>query len=101
MKTVDILRAYSNGEKSLNETNAALKEKGVSYHLVPGKNELTADEIKNGTAGLLDSGTGTLDKVQIDPAKLELVNADMGDAFAMCIYKGKAYEVKSKKLVGY
>ena len=101
MKMIDIIRAYSNGEKSLAEANAALKEKGVSYHLVPGKNELTEAEIKDGTAGLLDSGTGSLDKVQIDPAKMELVNADMGDAFAMCIYQGKAYEVKGKKLVSY
>ena len=78
-----------------------LKEKGVSYHLDHGKNELTVEEIQNGTAGLLDSGTGSLDKVQIDPATMELVNADMGDAFAMCIYQGKAYEVKGKKLIAY
>lgn len=101
MKTIDIIRAYSNGEKSLDETNTALKEKGVSYHLDPGKNTLSVEEIKNGTAGLLDSGTGSLDKVQIDPATMELVNADMGDAFAMCIYQGKAYEVKGKKLTAY
>lgn len=101
MKTIDIIRAYTNGEKSLEETNAALKENGAGFYLDPQKNVLTDEEIKNGTAGLLDTGTGSLDKVQIDPVKMELVNADMGDAFALCIYGGKTYEVKGKKLGSY
>ena len=101
MKTIDIIRAYSNGEKTLEETNAALKEKGAGFYLDPSKHELTDEEIQNGTAGLMDSGTGTMDKVQIDPETMELVNADMGDAFALCIYGGNTYEVKGKKLIAY
>ena len=102
MKMIDIIRAYSNGEKTLEEANAELKEKGASYHLNPGKNVLTEEEIKNGTAGLLDSGTNTYDKVRIDPVAMEIVTDDdegMGDAFALCFYQGKTYEVKGKKLV--
>ena len=101
MKTIDIIRAYTKGEKSLEETNAALKEAGATYHLNPEKNVLTDEEIQNGTAGLLDSGTGTMDKVQVDPETMELVNCDMGDAFALCIIGGNTYEVKGKKLIAY
>ena len=103
MNTIDIIKAYSIGEKTLEETNSELKEKGVGFHLNPGKNELTAEEIQNGTAGLLDSGTGTMDKVQIDPVAMEIVTDDegMGDAFALCICGGKTYEVKGKKLIAY
>ena len=98
MKTTDIILEYTNGEKNLEETNAALKEAGAGFHLDPKKNWLSPDEIVNGTAGLLDTGTGSLDKVGIDPETMEITNGDMGDAFALCFYNGKTYEVKGKKL---
>lgn len=101
MKTVDILLAYTKGEKNLEETNAALKEKGAGYYLDPMKNVLTDEEVKNGTAGLLDTGTGTMDKVQIDADKMELIDCDCGDMFALCLCGGKVYEVRGKKLSKY
>ena len=101
MKTVDILLAYTKGEKNLEETNAALKEKGAGYHLDPMKNVLTDEEVQNGTAGLLDTGTGTLDKVQIDTTKMELIDCDCGDMFALCLIGGKVYEVRGKHLSKY
>lgn len=99
MKINDILMNYTSGEMTLEDANKALKDAEASFYLDPKKNELTEDEIKNGSAGLLDTGTGSLDKVKIDPAKMELLNCDMGEGYAMCIYKGKLYEVKGKKLV--
>lgn len=99
MKINDILMKYTAGEMDLETTNKALKDAKAGFHLDPKKNELTKDEIKSGSAGLLDTGTGSLDKVKIDPAKLELLNCDMGEGYAICIYKGNLYEVKGKKLV--
>lgn len=101
MKTIDILRKYTAGEMTLEDANIALEGKG--FHLEPGKNILTEEEKRTTTVGyyaeqangfgLLDSGTGTLDKVFIRDGKL--VNAAMGDAFAMVFIGGKSYEVKN------
>ena len=46
--------------------------------------------------GLLDSGTGTLDKVRVKDG--QLVGCDMGDAFAMVFVGGKTYEIKGTAL---
>lgn len=99
MKVNEILEHYTKGEKTLAETNAALAEIKAGFHLDPNKNNLTPDEIVNGTAGLLDTGTGTLDKVIVDPEKMELVNCDCGKTHALCIVKGRTYQVKGRKLV--
>lgn len=87
-------------------TNEELKKMKAGFYLDPAKNVLTPDEVNNGTAGLLDTGTGTLDKVAVDPKKMELaydINEVKPDGtttmYAMCIIKGKTYEVKGRKLV--
>ena len=105
-KVFEIISKYTAGEKTLEEANAELKKMKAGFYLDPTKNILTPDEVNNGTAGLLDTGTGTLDKVVIDPEKMELtydineVNADGStNMYAMCIIKGKTYEVKGHKLV--
>ena len=49
----EILMKYTNGEKTLEETNAALKEAGANFYMDPEKHNLTPEEIMNGTAGLL------------------------------------------------
>ena len=69
----EIIRQYTRGETSPEEANAALKEAGEGFHFEPGQNTLTAEEIAatvggprpedaNGW-GLLDTGTGSMDKV--------------------------------------
>ena len=105
-KTFEIISKYTSGEITLEQANEELKKMKAGFYLDPAKNVLTPDEVNNGTAGLLDTGTGTLDKVAIDPKKMELtydineVNADgTTNMYAVCIIKGKTYEVKGHKLV--
>lgn len=107
MKTInDILKDYTSGKVTLEETNAALREAGAGYCLNPGKNTLTEAEIRQTTIGqypdmangfgLLDTGTGTLDKVEVRGGKL--VNCDCGIMPAMCILAGRAYYVRGDAL---
>ena len=88
-----ILRNYSNGVATLEDTNKALDEIGAGFHLDPDRNKLTEEEMLHGTAGLLDTGTGTLDKVKIINGELE---HEVG--FGLCIVSGKTYIVRGKKL---
>ena len=99
MTTMEIMEKYTHGELTVDETNAELKKAGAGYRINPGKNILTEEEKQNGTAGLLDSGTVTLDKVKIDPEKMEIIGDGMGEAAALCFYMGKTYDVQDKKLI--
>lgn len=96
MNVNDILKKYTIGEISLDDANKELKEAGACFHLNPDKNVLTDDEINNGTAGLLDTGTGSLDKVYVKDG--ELVNADVGTMNALLTMGGKLYRVNGKKI---
>lgn len=79
----DILFKYTTGEATLEETNEALKEAEAGFHLEPGKNEITPEEAAQTVTGetpeevtgygLLDTGTGSMEKVKI-------VNGKLGDA---------------------
>ena len=104
-KTFEIISKYTSGEITLEQANEELKKMKAGFYLDPAKNVLTPDEVNNGTAGLLDTGTGTLDKV-VDPEKMELAHAvnevkpdGTTNMYAVCIIKGKTYEVKGRKLV--
>ena len=90
-KINEIMTAYTSGKKSLEDTNAALKDAGAGFHLDPMHNKLTAEKIAAGY-GLLDTGTGTLDVVQVRNGKL--VNADVGESYALVWLKNKMYHVK-------
>lgn len=105
MKITDIIAKYTMGEDTLEETNEALKAEKAGFHLNPGKNSLTPDEIMKGTAGLLFTGTGTPDKVEIkDGHLLYAVNTVMSDGKvnmkAEVMVKGKMYEVRGTEVVG-
>ena len=94
MNTIDIIKKYTAGESTLEDTNKALKDAGAAFHLEPGKNEIKPGE--ETTYGLLDSGTGTMDKVEVKDGKLV---HGMGDAFALLFFNGKKYEVKDTELI--
>ena len=94
MNITEIIRAYTTGDKTLDEANAALKEAGSGLQLDPTRNVITEAERK--TQGLLDTGTGSLDKVEVKDG--HLVNCDCGEMYALCIYDGKTYQVKGTTL---
>lgn len=104
MSNLESIKKYTAGEITLEEVNAALV--GSGYHLEPGKNALTEDEIRETTIGtypdmangwgLLDTGTGSLDKVEVRNGKL--VNSDLGIMPGMVIIAGRTYNVKGTTL---
>lgn len=105
MKITEIISKYTEGMATLEETNAALAEISAGLHLESGKNALTEDEIEETTAetaatasgwGLLDTGTGTLDKVEVRDG--ELVDTDCGEMYALCLIGGKTYRVHGTAL---
>lgn len=103
----EIIGKYTTGEATLENTNAALKEAGAGFHLEPGRNALTEAEKRATTVGeypdmangfgLLDSGTGTMDKVEIRNG--QLVNCDMGESYALVFVAGRMYHVQGRRLV--
>ena len=72
----EIINDYTSGKTPVEETNAALKEANAGFHFEPGQNTLTAEEIADTVGGprpedadgwgLLDTGTGSLDKVHVE-----------------------------------
>lgn len=109
----DILFKYTTGETALEETNAALREADAGFHLEPGKNTITPEETActvvgdkpedaNGF-GLLDTGTGSMEKVRVTNGKLDeavnMVNPDgTTNMLAYVIIGPKRYEVKGDTL---
>lgn len=108
-KLSDIIGLYTKGEKTYEEVNEMLKAEGANFHLQPGKNELTAEEIAATVVaenpeevtgwGLLDTGTGSYDKVKIE--KGVLVNGGVGDMYALVLVGGMMFKVEDTKLVPY
>lgn len=109
MDATNILRRYTSGEFTAEQVNVELDKIGVNqYHLDTKKNELTDEEravtsiglfpptTVNGF-GLLDTGTGTMDKVEVKAG--ELANMDCGDMYALIYIGGEMYKVDGKKLI--
>lgn len=94
-KITDIIREYADGKKTVEETNAALRDAGAGFILQPDKQQITPEEILQGDErsgfGMLDTGTGTLDKVEIKD--MQLVNCDVGSMIAFVKFNGKLYGV--------
>ncbi len=107
MRKIDeIIAKYTSGEADLKATNEALEKAGYDIRLDPDKNVLTLAE-QNATVigdtleqingyGLLDSGTGTFDKVKVVNGRL--TNCDMGNAFAMLLIGGHTYYIDGNML---
>lgn len=104
----DILCRYTAGGETLKDTNAALSAAGAGFHLEPGRNELTDDDRRQTVVGyypgqasgygLLDTGTGSMEKVVVTGGRLEhpvnQVQPDGGtNMAAYVIICGRVYEV--------
>ncbi len=103
----ETMSKYTAGEITLEQANEELKKAEAGFHLDPNKNVITEEEKRQTVVGyypeqangfgMLDSGTGTMDKVQVKDG--HLVGCDMGESYALCIIGGKVYEVRGDKLV--
>ena len=108
-KFEEIIGKYTSGKATLADTNAALKEAGANYQLDPEKNILSEAEKRATTVGyyldqvngygLLDDGTGTMEKVKLVAGKLpDVINQVQSDGttnMAAYVYiAGRKYEVK-------
>ena len=106
-KVNEIMEKYTAGEITAEEANAKLAAAEAGFRLKFGKNVLTEEEMRATTIGhfpdqangygLLDSGTGTLDKVRCENG--QLVGCDCGESYALYIIAGRIYQVKGTVLV--
>lgn len=91
-----IIAKYTAGKATLEETNADLWQLGVDLRLNPAANTIQPDEV--GLYGLLDTGTGTLNKVRVEQGKL--VDTNCGEMPAMLMFGGHVYTVVGDVLKG-
>ena len=92
----EIIKAWEAGEKTLEETNEALKGTGV--YLDPKKNEIEEgtgavvceDVTKINGFAMLDTGTGSLDKVEIVNGQLKY---SIGNMFGLVLIGDTMFEV--------
>lgn len=113
-KILDIYK--KTGAEAAEDVNAALKEIGITgFHFEPGKNLITPEELMETTVGavaakangygMLDTGTGFMDKVKVVNGKLVngAINQVMPDGstnmYAVVYILDKHYEVKGDTLV--
>nr|DAF65715.1 MAG TPA: hypothetical protein [Bacteriophage sp.] len=94
--STEVINAYAAGELTLAECNEKLKAMGSGLMLDPNRVKITPEMAEQGW-GLLDTGTGSLDPVQVKNG--ELIDSDMGEMAANILLKGKWYEVKGKKVI--
>ena len=94
--SAEVVNAYAHGELTLEECNARLKELGSAPLRDPLEPKITPEMAAKGYC-LLDTGTGSLDKVKIRNGKL--VNCDCGTMYALVSIAGRTYHVKGTALV--
>ena len=97
---------YTKGEKTLEETNEALKEMGSSLRLDPSRNMFTAQELMETRVGdtpdeangwgIMDHGIGSMEKVQVVDGKC--VSCDMGEEIAYVYIGGRKYRLRGTVL---
>lgn len=88
-----IISDYTAGEMTLEEANAALTEIKAGVLLDPAKNVIGPGE--EDRFGLLDTGTGTLDKAEVRDGRLVY---GVGSMRALFCWRGKWYEVHDAEL---
>ena len=98
---------YTKGEKTLEETNEALTERGSYLTLNPARNLFSAQELMethvgetpdeaNGW-GIMDHGVGCLEKVHVVDGRT--VDVNMGDEIAFVYMAGKRYRLRGDVLI--
>ena len=102
----ELLFDYTRGEKTLEETNEALKEMGSSLQLDPSRNMFTAQELMETRVGdtpdeangwgIMDHGIGSMEKVQVVDGKC--VSCDMGEEIAYVYIGGRKYRLRGTVL---
>ena len=111
----DAMLQYTAGDRTLEETNEYLKKFDAGYHLDPMKNVLTGQDILATTLGtcnaeingwgFLDTGTGSLDKVQVinGHTKYQINTMINGkpNMIAYVLIGGKMFAVHGDELVDY
>lgn len=96
MTATEIIATYTMGSISLEEANRRLADAGAGFVLDPDRCRLTPEMIEQGW-GLLDTGTGTLDPVQVRDD--ELVDTDLGEMPGFVCLRGVWHEVKGRRIV--
>lgn len=107
MKTLEeLLFDYTRGEKTLEETNQALKELGSTLRLDPSRNLFSAQELMETRVGetpdeangwgILDHGVGCMEKVRVVGGRT--VDADMGQETAFVYMAGRRYRLRGDVL---
>ena len=112
-QVIDIYK--KEGTEAAEDVNAVLKKLGVGMHFEPGKQIITPEELMETTVGavaskangygMLDTGTGYMDKVKVVNGKLVngAINQVMPDGstnmYAVVYILDRKYEVKGDTLV--
>lgn len=97
---------YTKGEKTLEETNEALKEMGSNLTLNPARNLFSAQELMETRVGetpdeangwgILDHGVGCMEKVRVVGGRT--VDVDMGQETAFVYMAGRRYRLRGDVL---
>ena len=107
MKTLEeLLFDYTRGDKTLEETNQALKELGSTLRLDPSRNLFSAQELMETCVGetpdeangwgILDHGVGCMEKVRVVGGRT--VDVDMGQETAFVYMAGRRYRLRGDVL---
>lgn len=94
-KQTEILYNYVHGRLTADQANDELAQERLNIRINPNRCKLTDEQIADGW-GLLDTGTGSLDPVQMRDG--ELLEMDCGDMSALFFHEDKMYLVHGKKL---
>ena len=106
MTLENVLRKYTLGEASKDETNDALQELSPPLRLDPDRNVITPEELAETRVGetpdeangygLMDHGVGCLEKVHVVDGRT--VDVDMGQEAAYVYMAGKVYRLRGDVL---
>lgn len=107
MNTLEnVLRKYTLGEASKDETNDALQELSSPLRLDPDRNVITPEELAETRVGetpdeangygLMDHGVGCLEKVRVVDGRTP--DVDMGEEIAFVYIGGKRYRLRGDAL---